>query len=59
MFLFIFQLFTANMSNRIPCLHLQQNQNGCQYCSVSMTPTYQPSPNGQPLRTFGDVLLRE
>uniref|UniRef100_A0A3B4F6B2 Peptidase A1 domain-containing protein n=1 Tax=Pundamilia nyererei TaxID=303518 RepID=A0A3B4F6B2_9CICH len=45
--------------NRISCLHLQQNQNGCQYCSVSMTPTYQPSPNGQPLRTFGDVLLRD
>lgn len=47
------------MSNRISCLYLQQNQNGCQYCSVSKTPTYQPSPNGQPLRTFGDVLLRE
>uniref|UniRef100_A0A3Q4M3Q3 Peptidase A1 domain-containing protein n=1 Tax=Neolamprologus brichardi TaxID=32507 RepID=A0A3Q4M3Q3_NEOBR len=40
--------------NQISCLYLQQNQNGCQYCSVSMTPTYQPSPNGQALRTFGD-----
>uniref|UniRef100_A0A3Q3BY16 Peptidase A1 domain-containing protein n=1 Tax=Haplochromis burtoni TaxID=8153 RepID=A0A3Q3BY16_HAPBU len=37
-----------------PAYVIQQNQNGCQYCSVSMTPTYQPSPNGQPLRTFGD-----
>uniref|UniRef100_A0A3Q4M3T5 Peptidase A1 domain-containing protein n=1 Tax=Neolamprologus brichardi TaxID=32507 RepID=A0A3Q4M3T5_NEOBR len=45
--------------NQISCLYLQQNQNGCQYCSVSMTPTYQPSPNGQALRTFGDVLLRD
>uniref|UniRef100_A0A3Q2VLG5 Peptidase A1 domain-containing protein n=1 Tax=Haplochromis burtoni TaxID=8153 RepID=A0A3Q2VLG5_HAPBU len=47
-------LTAPNQVNRISCLHLQQNQNGCQYCSVSMTPTYQPSPNGQPLRTFGD-----
>uniref|UniRef100_A0A3P9CV63 Peptidase A1 domain-containing protein n=1 Tax=Maylandia zebra TaxID=106582 RepID=A0A3P9CV63_9CICH len=48
--------------NNLPTLRFfisAQNQNGCQYCSVSMTPTYQPSPNGQPLRTFGDVLLRD
>uniref|UniRef100_A0A3Q4G5V2 Peptidase A1 domain-containing protein n=1 Tax=Neolamprologus brichardi TaxID=32507 RepID=A0A3Q4G5V2_NEOBR len=37
-----------------PPAYVIQNQNGCQYCSVSMTPTYQPSPNGQALRTFGD-----
>uniref|UniRef100_A0A8C9XXY2 Progastricsin n=1 Tax=Sander lucioperca TaxID=283035 RepID=A0A8C9XXY2_SANLU len=37
----------------------QQNQNGYQFCSVSITPTYLPSQNGQPLWIFGDVFLRE
>uniref|UniRef100_A0A3Q4G0C4 Peptidase A1 domain-containing protein n=1 Tax=Neolamprologus brichardi TaxID=32507 RepID=A0A3Q4G0C4_NEOBR len=50
----ICQPCTVFYYNQISCLYLQQNQNGCQYCSVSMTPTYQPSPNGQALRTFGD-----
>ena len=40
-----------------PC---QQNyQNGYQYCSVGISPTYLPSQNGQPLWIFGDVFLRE
>ncbi|XP_029008875.1 gastricsin-like [Betta splendens] len=37
----------------------QQNQNGYEYCSVGITPTYLPSQNGQPLWIFGDVFLRE
>ncbi|XP_042351576.1 gastricsin-like [Plectropomus leopardus] len=37
----------------------QQYQNGYQFCSVGITPTYLPSPNGQPLWIFGDVFLRE
>lgn len=40
------------------CLYLQQNQNGYEYCSVGITPTYLPSQNGQPLWIFGDVFLR-
>lgn len=40
------------------CLHLQQNQNGYEYCSVGITPTYLPSQNGQPLWILGDVFLR-
>lgn len=35
------------------------HQNGYQYCSVAITPTYLPSQNGQPLWIFGDVFLRE
>ncbi|XP_026166324.1 gastricsin [Mastacembelus armatus] len=38
---------------------IQENQNGYQYCSVGITPTYLPSQNGQPLWIFGDVFLRE
>ncbi|XP_023147971.2 gastricsin-like [Amphiprion ocellaris] len=38
---------------------IQQNQNGYQYCSVGITPTYLPSSNGQPMWIFGDVFLRE
>ncbi|XP_076588172.1 gastricsin-like [Chaetodon auriga] len=37
----------------------QQSQNGYQYCSVNITPTYLASQNGQPLWIFGDVFLRE
>ncbi|XP_030281131.1 gastricsin-like [Sparus aurata] len=37
----------------------QHYQNGYQYCSVAITPTYLPSQNGQPLWIFGDVFLRE
>ncbi|KAF1386605.1 hypothetical protein PFLUV_G00096590 [Perca fluviatilis] len=37
----------------------QQNQNGYQFCSVNINPTYLPSQNGQPLWIFGDVFLRE
>ncbi|XP_041794513.1 gastricsin-like [Chelmon rostratus] len=37
----------------------QQNQNGYQFCTVNITPTYLPSQNGQPLWIFGDVFLRE
>uniref|UniRef100_A0A7N6AUY7 Peptidase A1 domain-containing protein n=1 Tax=Anabas testudineus TaxID=64144 RepID=A0A7N6AUY7_ANATE len=33
-------------------------QNGYEYCSVGITPTYLPSQNGQPLWIFGDVFLR-
>ncbi|KAK5867539.1 hypothetical protein PBY51_012015 [Eleginops maclovinus] len=35
------------------------NQNGDQYCTVNIAPTYLPSRNGQPLWIFGDVFLRE
>ncbi|XP_078112173.1 gastricsin-like [Sander vitreus] len=38
---------------------VQLNQNGYQFCSVGITPTYLPSQNGQPLWIFGDVFLRE
>ncbi|CAL8358639.1 unnamed protein product [Lota lota] len=38
---------------------IQNNQNGYQYCSVGIGPTYLPSQNGQPLWIFGDVFLRE
>nr|ACF18590.1 pepsinogen C precursor [Siniperca scherzeri] len=38
---------------------IEQTQNGYQYCSVGITPTYLPSRNGQPLWIFGDVFLRE
>ncbi|XP_054475783.1 gastricsin-like [Anoplopoma fimbria] len=43
-----------------PSAYIVQNyQNGYQYCSVDITPTYLPSRNGQPLWIFGDVFLRE
>ncbi|XP_070763026.1 gastricsin-like [Enoplosus armatus] len=35
------------------------DQNGYQFCSVGIAPTYLPSRNGQPLWIFGDVFLRE
>ncbi|XP_029991675.1 gastricsin isoform X1 [Sphaeramia orbicularis] len=38
---------------------MQHYQNGYQFCSVAITPTYLPSQNGQPLWIFGDVFLRE
>ncbi|XP_075998535.1 gastricsin-like [Genypterus blacodes] len=38
---------------------VQQNQNGNEFCSVDITPTYLPSQNGQPLWIFGDVFLKE
>ncbi|XP_047451648.1 gastricsin-like [Mugil cephalus] len=38
---------------------MQHYQNGYQFCSVGITPTYLPSHNGQPLWIFGDVFLRE
>ncbi|XP_040018008.2 gastricsin [Gasterosteus aculeatus] len=37
----------------------QTNQNGYQYCSVDISPTYLPSQDGQPLWIMGDVFLRE
>ncbi|XP_074489355.1 gastricsin-like [Sebastes fasciatus] len=37
----------------------QHYQNGYQYCSVDINPTYLPSHDGQPLWIFGDVFLRE
>ncbi|XP_037622999.1 gastricsin-like [Sebastes umbrosus] len=37
----------------------QHYQNGYQYCSVDIHPTYLPSRDGQPLWIFGDVFLRE
>ncbi|KAK5878539.1 hypothetical protein CesoFtcFv8_023938 [Champsocephalus esox] len=37
----------------------QRYQNGNQFCSVDIAPTYLPSRNGQPLWIFGDVFLRE
>ncbi|XP_059916141.1 gastricsin-like [Gadus macrocephalus] len=37
----------------------QHHQNGYQYCSVNIGPTYLPSQSGQPLWIFGDVFLRE
>ncbi|XP_070686834.1 gastricsin-like [Pempheris klunzingeri] len=37
----------------------QHYQNGYQFCSVDIGPTYLPSRNGQPLWIFGDVFLRE
>lgn len=43
----------------ILCFHLQHYQNGYQFCTVGITPTYLPSRNGQPLWIFGDVFLRE
>ena len=42
-----------------PPLPKQNYQNGYQYCSVGIGPTYLPSQNGQPLWIFGDVFLRE
>ncbi|XP_045892742.1 gastricsin-like [Micropterus dolomieu] len=42
-----------------PSAYIISNQNGYQYCSVGITPTYLPSQNGQPLWIFGDVFLRE
>ncbi|KAM3869839.1 gastricsin-like [Diretmus argenteus] len=38
---------------------IQNNQNGYQFCSVGITPTYLPSRDGQPMWIFGDVFLRE
>ncbi|XP_029909168.1 gastricsin-like [Myripristis murdjan] len=38
---------------------MQHYQNGYQFCTVGITPTYLPSRNGQPLWIFGDVFLRE
>ncbi|XP_059190654.1 gastricsin-like [Centropristis striata] len=38
---------------------IQHYQNGYQFCSVGITPTYLPSQDGQPLWIFGDVFLRE
>ncbi|XP_056272429.1 gastricsin-like [Pseudoliparis swirei] len=37
----------------------QHYQNGYQYCSVDIAPTYLPSRDGRPLWIFGDVFLRE
>ncbi|KAF3854712.1 hypothetical protein F7725_022767 [Dissostichus mawsoni] len=43
-----------------PSAYINQHyQNGHQFCSVGITPTYLPSRNGQPLWIFGDVFLRE
>ncbi|KAL3041325.1 hypothetical protein OYC64_019515 [Pagothenia borchgrevinki] len=43
-----------------PSAYISQHyQNGNQFCSVDIGPTYLPSHNGQPLWIFGDVFLRE
>lgn len=43
-----------------PTAYIQQHyQNGYQFCTVGITPTYLPSRDGQPLWIFGDVFLRE
>ncbi|KAM8892316.1 gastricsin-like [Spinachia spinachia] len=43
-----------------PSAYITQNyQNGYQYCSVGIAPTYLPSHDGQPLWIMGDVFLRE
>ncbi|KAM4618471.1 gastricsin-like [Polymixia lowei] len=38
---------------------IQHYQNGYQFCTVGITPTYLPSRDGRPLWIFGDVFLRE
>ncbi|KAL6106887.1 uncharacterized protein ACO6RY_10644 [Pungitius sinensis] len=43
-----------------PSAYISQNyQNGYQFCSVGIAPTYLPSQDGLPLWIMGDVFLRE
>ncbi|XP_037306481.2 gastricsin-like [Pungitius pungitius] len=43
-----------------PSAYISQNyQNGYQFCSVGISPTYLPSQDGLPLWIMGDVFLRE
>lgn len=55
----IFYLLVCVQYYKISHLTLQHYQNGYQFCSVGIAPTYLPSRDGRPLWIFGDVFLRE